>query len=115
MATDRPVASITGQEEWDWNEWQARQESRSVSRGSLDQQPDRNRERNQSEESVHRQREIENLEAELERTEQRLQYVVDHYERLLAEKNRKLATRSQSAPADDQRSAVAKLVRYLTG
>jgi hypothetical protein len=114
MATDRPVASISGQEEWDWNEWQARQESRSVSRGSLDQQPDRNRERNRSEGSVHRQREIENLEAELERAEQRLQYVVDHYERLLAEKNRKLATRSQSAPADDRQSAVTQIVRYLT-
>jgi hypothetical protein len=57
--------------------------------------------------------EIERLEAEIERKDRHLRYVIDRYERLLAEKNRQL-DEERSEPTDGVwpavRSAVARLL-----
>jgi|AntRauTorckE6833_2_1112554.scaffolds.fasta_scaffold10548_2 uncharacterized small protein (DUF1192 family) len=65
-------------------------------------------------------REVERLEAELERKEEQLRCVTERYERLLAEKNRKLADASASDAADgdsvsDRRTTLrSRLARFLS-
>ncbi|MFO8115912.1 MAG: hypothetical protein R6U01_11260 [Halorubrum sp.] len=65
-------------------------------------------------------REVERLEAELERKEEQLRCVTERYEHLLAEKNRKLADASGSDASDgdsvsDRRTTLrARLARFLS-
>lgn len=60
-------------------------------------------------------RDIERLEAELERKERQLRRVTDRYELLLREKNRQLADRDESTPGRETeptlRSVIAQYVR----
>jgi hypothetical protein len=52
---------------------------------------------------------IRELEAELERSEHRVQRVIDHYERLLTEKNRKLGTDPEET-ADESLSSLTAVL-----
>lgn len=112
MQTDRPVASVSGEQDWEWNRWQADVRSRERSTdGSTPHQPWK-RAPTRRERIATLQRRVDELEAELERKDRRLQSVVDHYERLLAER--------QSAPADRSSSGsttgtVGSLVSKLLG
>lgn len=95
MTFDRPTGSVSGQRSWEWNRLlDARKGGRSA-RGA---DPDRNRPRDRQ--AGHRlrsyqeqvsalRRELEDANAELERRDRRLRYIIDHYERLLEEKYRR--------------------------
>ena len=93
MVTDRPTASLTGKEDWEWNE-------RHAGGSSSDTSKHHRNDSNGPDRKAALRREIRELEAELERTENRLQCVIDRYERLLTEKNRKLNDCGDSGKAD---------------
>ena len=101
MVTDRPTASLTGQEDWEWNERRERDASDAAKRrcGRTRRADDRDRPPGLRDRDAALRREIRKLEAELERTERRLQCVIERYEHLLAEKNRRLNDASGS-PGD---------------
>jgi hypothetical protein len=104
MVTDRPTASLTGQEDWEWNRRRREQQPSESStagtdRGARERDAPAPREHGTDREAALR-REIRDLEAELERTERRLQGTIDRYERLLADKNRKLNDREDADPDD---------------
>lgn len=117
MSTHRPTASVTGRQEWEWNQLQARQKSGDSSPGSradrsdetrLSEHPPERRER--SDPSGH---EIAKLEAELERKERRLQRVIDQYEQLLREKNQQLRTRNRSESRARALPLVSTIYQYV--
>ncbi|UWG46781.1 hypothetical protein HSRCO_0485 [Halanaeroarchaeum sp. HSR-CO] len=112
MQTDRPVASVSGEQEWEWNRWQADVRSRGTSTGGSTHRPPRERAPRNRERIAALQQRVDELEADLERKDRRRQSIVDHYERLLAER--------QAAPADRSSSGsttgtVASLVSKLLG
>jgi hypothetical protein len=100
MVTDRPTASLTGQENWEWNERRQDRTDRDAAAGSGRSRRDaaggRNRPVHGDDREAALEREIVELEAELDRTERRFQCVVEQYERLLAEKNRELSELRES-------------------
>lgn len=116
MVSDRPTASVTGQEDWEWNERCEGGSSSDATVGStggrrgsvgpLDRPAD-----SLAREAALR-REIRELEAELERTECRLQCVVDRYERLLAEKNRRLQQRDHREGDDGSIPYLSAVLRW---
>ena len=115
MIDDRPVGSITGQQEWGWNEWQDEQQSRGAPRASVGHRPHDHRGCRARCEKRERQRKIEALNDELDRKERRLQYVIDHYERLLTKRNRELNDQRSSESTQQGGSTVlSKVLRYLT-
>ncbi|WP_435074677.1 hypothetical protein [Halorubrum sp. HHNYT27] len=60
-------------------------------------------------------REIERLNAELERKEEQLRCVTEQYELLLAEKNRKLANASDASTGPDRRTTRrSRLVQFIS-
>lgn len=95
MGYDRPVASISGTNGWQWNRWQTEQRSRrhqpgTKSSGSMGRhRTASNRYQRQSVET--HARDHRSLADELERKERRIQHVITQYERLLAERNRQLS------------------------
>ncbi|MCL9813223.1 hypothetical protein [Natranaeroarchaeum aerophilus] len=93
MSSDRPTESISGNGEWQWN--RQRESNRSIPR------PDETARRCE-------------LEAELERKEQRLQTVIQQYERRLAETERQLARERSSNDGDTRPSLYARIVGYLS-
>lgn len=102
MVTDRPTASLTGQEDWEWNERREGGGSSDAGKrrhGRARRADDRDRPPGLRDRDAALRREIRELEAELERTERRLQCVIERYERLLAEKNRRLND-APDAPED---------------
>lgn len=114
MSTDLPPASISGQHGWEWNELQAKQDppdspsSSAHTSGGLS-KPHGNRRPSSSTRrgtDTHRGTETRphhidaasgDFAAELDRTQRRLQHVIDHYERLLAKKNRQLQTQENAS------------------
>lgn len=111
MAIDRPTGSVTGKGDWDWNRWQEEVRSGSGSSGEVTRRSDSTRSTDQR--GADRGRRIRELETELERSEHRRQYVIDHYERLLREKNRKLTER-RSENSNDDGWIIAAAIRCLT-
>lgn len=111
MGTKHPTGSVTGKGDWDWNRWQEEVRSASGSRGEETRRsgPTRPTDRRGDE----RDRRIRELETELERSERRRQYVIEHYEGLLNEKNRKLTELRSKNPNDDG-WILAAAIRYLT-
>lgn len=95
MSSKRPTESTGGNGEWQWNRQHA--SNRSTPRPG---------------ESASR-RELEVLEAELERKEQRLQSIVQQYERRLEETERQLARERSADDADDLPTVRAKIEQYL--
>lgn len=110
MAIDRPTESVTGKGEWDWNRWQ--EEVRSAS-GSSGEETGRSGPTRTDRRGDDRDRRIRELETELERNERRRQRVIDHYEGLLHEKNRKLAEQRSERSTDDE-WILAAAIRCLT-
>lgn len=102
MANDRPVASVSGNQDWAWNRWQA---ERQTSGSTDDPPPSRPRGGPPSGDPRCRahggsvRRDVRTLEDELDRTERRLQSVITRYERILTEKNRQLDEGPDGAPA----------------
>ncbi len=109
MPIDRPTGSVSGQQDWEWNQWQTERESRTQSAESPENRshgaPASDRRRCPREREDLR-REIRELEDELERTERRCQQLIDQYERLLDERNRRLAGRTSAEADSDGLSAV---------
>jgi len=113
MKSERPVASISGNREWRWNRSQAVQRSQDGSREPPGRCQSAGGRESRPEREIPPKSEFAELEAELERKERRLQEIIEHYERLLAEKNRKLAERSPPTPKERKTTAISKIVRYL--
>lgn len=115
MISKLPLESMDGHSEWDWNEQRAYRKPLNSAGCAADHRPggiDRN---DSSEEAVTSRREVEKLEAELERKEQQLQHVTEQYELLLDEKNRQLADRSGSGAEGKLRSTFCSVIsRYVT-
>lgn len=111
MTHDPPVGSITGQNDWEWNRWQAEsRDSFTELSGRPPQGSDDNQIRTSPGEIAALRRTVQQAEAELERRKQRHQYVITHYERLLAEKNRRL---NRSNPETSDRLSVLSLLRRM--
>ncbi|MFW5903143.1 MAG: hypothetical protein ACOCS7_00235 [Halolamina sp.] len=110
MSIDRPVASVTGRDEWEWNHWQAAVQS---AQGSTDGADSRRPERwgRDAGDVAELRRRVHALERELERRDRRLQDVIDHYERLLEEKNRKIAAQRSGSDEASWTASVASRVR----
>ncbi len=99
MSTNIPTESVTGQQGWEWNRMQAdrRAQGRSANRstahaGELARTGGRRGDKASTD--------LEELRSELERKEQRLRYVITHYEQLLTEKNRQLENRRETESED---------------
>lgn len=116
MVKNAPTASISGEQDWEWNQWQAAKRARrreTASESSTTGRPSGNS-------PSHRdmvaalQRENRELEAQIGRKEHRLQYVVTQYERLLEERNRKLRDRTTDADRDCLVDRLSTLFRQLT-
>ena len=106
MGIDRPVASVTGQDEWEWNRWQAALQSDDDPTGTAE--ANSSGERGvRTTERTDRQRRVRALEVELARRERSLQDVIDHYERLLEQKNRRIADLESEASNRSWRASMA--------
>ena len=122
MAIDRPIASVTGTGDWEWNRWREEVRSRSGTESAGERRSDTTDSdaprrpaptRPAGRRDVDRERRIHDLETELDRTRNRLQSVVDHYECLLAEKNRRLADQQAGQSNDGDASVLATLRRFV--
>lgn len=114
MVDSLPTGSITGQQDWEWNRMYADRRSRGTSRGRPaaegrpDEQPVQSR---QARSQWRAPPDSPTCRAALERKERRLQYVITHYERLLAEKNRRLEGDIDAGSGPDWSAAVLAPVR----
>lgn len=110
MAIDRPVASVTGQDEWEWNRWQAALQSADEPTGTADANPSAEWDVRTTEgaDLEHR---VRSLETELASRERHLQDVIDHYERLLEQKNRRIADLESGASNRSWRASMASKLR----
>lgn len=111
MGTHRPVASVTGSQDWEWNRWQAAVRSSDVSTGMTDRRPPTNREPSPRERIDVLERKITELEMELERKDRHIQSIIDHYERILRAKNRELGDRETQYRRTETDSILSKLLR----
>lgn len=131
MPDDLPTGSVTGRQEWKWNKWQTDRDSPADSPGATDRRDRgpsgpgadrgtgesglRSRPDGQSgPRELRLRRLVEELEARLERKERRIQYIIEHYERLLSEKNRELAARS-SAESGSGIPVLSRVCQYVSG
>lgn len=115
MTLDRPVGSISGQQEWEWNRWQAERRSGASGPTPAPERRSEARRRERRERDLAAQREIAALEAELERRDRHLQDVIDHYEALLKEKNRQLRGRERSDQRTEKEPTVLSRTAVLSG
>lgn len=110
MAINRPVASVTGQDEWEWNRWQTALQSADEPTGTVDTRPTSDV-RASSQEVADLQRRVRSLERELARRERHLQDVIDHYERLLERKNRRIADLESGSSTRSWRASMVSTLR----
>lgn len=108
MEPDLPTGSITGQRGWRWNQRQAEREGTNATRTSVDEPTDEHR---RSETALRR--DVRALELELERKEDRLRYVIEHYERLLTEKDRQLSNQNRESPSPDRSPSIVSTIRQI--
>lgn len=107
--SDHPVVRLADESAREWGE-RDRDASRSDTRGGPHQpSSDGASETSTGDAEAALREQIRELEAELERSEHRVQRVIDHYERLLAEKNRKLETDSVETTGESLSSLSAVL------
>lgn len=98
MVDSRPTASVTGRQDWEWNQSQANPQPATPAHRSPSperhptERPDWSRQT-----SAAHPTEVRVLATELERTQQRLEVVVDRYEHLLEERNRRLEAEREAA------------------
>lgn len=116
MDDSLPTGSITGQQDWEWNRLYGDRRSRTASSGDHPREtspPERPFQPSRAPARRRAMRERQSLDTDRERTEQRLQYVITHYERLLAQKNRRLAPDPDERLARDWTAAVLAPLRRL--
>jgi len=106
MAMNRPTASLTGQQDWEWNRRQAEQQCR-----TSDASPQRPHNNRSPREPVTPSRDVEEVEFELKQKDRRLQRVIERYEYLLAKKNQQLAEEASSSTLSDIKNALRGLRR----
>lgn len=119
MTTDLPTGSITGRGGWEWNRWQNQQPPRGVSTESASHRSyghvESERQPGRPEQEGALQCDHRRLQTQLEQKERRLEFVIDHYERLLADRNRQLANQRRAEPADDGLPVVfSKVLQWMT-
>ena len=111
MAIDRPVECVTGRDEWEWNRWQAALQSTDEPTGTADANPSGEWDARTTGDAG-LERRVRSLETELARRERHLQDVIDYYERLLEQRNRRIADlESGSSTRSWRASMVSKLRR----
>lgn len=115
MANDRPVASVSGKQEWAWNRWQAERRREPTHRAGRSREgrrpPDGPAQRPRLSTPPYEDRALERT---LHETEQRLQLVIRQYERILDEKNREIAERAEvDRPGQSLLTAFSDAVRRL--
>jgi len=116
MISELPIESVHGRSEWNWNERRAARETSRAPDSGTDRRRKRCDKGGSSDRAAATRREIERLEAELERKEQQLRRVTERYELLLEEKNKQLAKRDGSECERKPRSTVRSVVvRYVSG
>ena len=93
MSLDLPSGSVSGREGWDWN--------RLIDADQPESNPDRSTRPQSTALDPTAEQRIQTLESQLRRQEHRTQAIVDKYERLIDEKNRRLA----AATTNDQSSS----------
>lgn len=118
MVDSRPTASVTGRQDWEWNRSQTNPQPATPARRSStpERRPTERREWPRQTEAAHP-TEVRVLATELERTQQRLDVVVDRYERLLEERNRHLEAEREAASGTRRplRAVVQALRRFVAG
>ena len=127
MPTDLPTPSISGQHDWEWNRLQAQQDSQDASTPPANRTDEHPRPEHQcarrgstgprrsSSDSRCAPKDVSRRElaAALERRERRLQHVIDHYEHLLAEKNRQLADQDETSAAARIQQTLSSFFEFL--
>lgn len=116
MVDSLPTGSVTGKDDWEWNRLQANRQSAAVSRQPQSSEPrvaKQPRPPRRSPTPDPSQRELQALLTELERTQRRLQAVIERYEALLAEKNRRLARAVEEGPSATPATRVIQAIRRL--
>lgn len=111
METDRPVASVSGGRDWEWNRWQAEVHARDASGGVSQPRQSIDRHRSDRERIADLHRQLAHLEWRLERKDRRLQSIIERYERLLGEKNRELAATDPSTSTVKPDSTIVAAIR----
>lgn len=118
MVDSRPTASVTGRQDWEWNRSQANPQAATTAPRSPtpERSPTERPEWSRRTEVAHP-TEVRVLATELERTQQRLEVVVDRYERLLEERNRRLEAEREAAlrTRSPLRAIVQALRRFVAG
>lgn len=116
MTINQPTASVTGRQGWKWTQEYAE----TTAENEAETQPAERQPRTSPEDATlsrpsyrELQQRVTQLEAQLEQKDQQLQYVVDHYERLLSEKNQML-TRQNQARDRTGPAGLVDLVREVT-
>lgn len=116
MDESLPTESITGQQDWEWNRMYREHRSQDPARRSEPGGP------RPADPSFRTRRQVADpagprdgspADPELERSRRRLQYVITHYERLLAEKNRRLEPDTDAGPNADWTATVLAAIRRL--
>lgn len=116
MDESLPTGSITGQQDWEWNRMYHEHRSQVPAGRS---EPDRRR---PADRPFRTRRQVADpagprdeapADPELEQTRRRLQYVITHYERLLAEKNRRLEPDTDAGANADWTATVLATIRRL--
>lgn len=119
MAKNAPTASISGEQDWEWNQWQAAERARR--REGVSEPPTTDSRPSEASPSYREmvaalQRENRELEAQIGRKEHHLHHVITQYERILEERNRELRERTGSdAGGDCLAEQVSNLFRRLIG
>jgi molecular chaperone GrpE (heat shock protein) len=90
MVSDRPTASVTGQDGWEWNERREADLDTGAERQHGEGTGGREIPPLNGDREAALERKVQELETELELAQHRYQRVLDRYERLLAKKNRKI-------------------------
>ncbi|WP_436936260.1 hypothetical protein [Halovenus marina] len=111
MPPNCPTASVKGSGGWEWNRLQAARDARRSSTDPSSGRTDTRRSPPHSQTDCHERvrslkAEIRELEAELARRKCERQTMIERYERLLAEKNRKLESQASGESTETMLSAL---------
>lgn len=118
MPPGLPTESVSGQEGWEWSRRQANRQARNPSTSSLGTnvagEHSTTHRHTSSERSTNPLPNSSPPHPDLKQTNHNLQRVIDHYERLLRDKNRKLTNRDSNTPGR-QRDSVLSVLKELLG
>ena len=120
MPPGLPTESVSGKEGWEWSRRQADRQHRNASPTTTKRQFEPYSQPTEREINLERPSnpspDTSTRRTESEQQNRRLQRVIDHYERLLREKNRKLANQESRERVKDRRTTIATTIKEcLTG